>query len=647
MNKLLIIFIIILSCSCTNNAKDKSFQVSKEKDSILLYYEKSIKKGISLKEKRQAINKVFKLADKNYNDTILKKNIYQKVFLHYSLQEYDSLIYFSNSIIKKSKHQNFEYNLGKLYYLKAYYFNHIEQNSDSAFVNYNYSKNQFQQINDSNWVAETILNMGLIQKNQGDFFGSKETITEAFHFLNKKKDSSLISSAYNALALNHRKLLNNKDAITYYLMAIEIAKYKKNVLTYKNNLGATYIDDRQYKKAIDLFSNIITDSLLLNTPTEYSRVLDNLAYAEWLSGENKNNVKLLDALYIRVKNNDTRGQIASYTHLGEFYSKNNPRKAISYLDSVIQLSKVLKNPRAEKDAIKHIMTIEPNNIKLKDRYVLLQDSLYNQELKVKTQFAKYKYDDKVTQETNLRLEKENTVQKLEAVQQRNQKIRSYAIGGMLLLLSGLVTLFFVQRSKRLKQQNRTAKLEATYETEAELSRKLHDDFGGRLNHAMILVQNDAKKSVLLDSLEGLYNQSRDFSREINEVETGVNFKNNLLEMLHSHTPKNTKLFILGSKEMEWSKMNELTKTTLHKVLRELMINMSKHSQATVVTLSFKEAFNRFKINYSDNGIGASEMEMNTKNGLRNTEKRIRAIGGTIIFETEKGKGFKVEIKTPN
>lgn len=39
-------------------------------------------------------------------------------------------------------------------------------------------------------------------------------------------------------------------------------------------------------------------------------------------------------------------------------------------------------------------------------------------------------------------------------------------------------------------------------------------------------------------------------------------------------------------------------------------------------------------------------ELNGKNGLRNTEKRIEAIGGTVIFDSIKGDGFRAHIAIP-
>lgn len=538
------------------------------------------------------------------------------------------------------------YYVAKQYYLIGYYYEEVAQNPDSAFKNYNSSKNYYKKYGDSSWIGRNLSNMGIIQKDQNDFFGSKETLTEALQYLQPSGDLTYISSSYATLGTNHRKLLNYQDAIVYYQKAIQTTNSDDSKLIFQNNLATCYIDNKEYDKAISILKLVLKDSLLVINKKEYPRVLDNLAYANWLSGKEKGEEHFLQALEIRRHNNDKRGQIASYTHLGEFYSMNNPKKAKAYFDTVISLSKTIKMPRAEKDALKFLMQLEHANVQLRDRYVFLQDSLYEQELKVKTQFAKYKYDDKVKQEENLRLEKENAEKALEVTRQRNQKVVSFFGLALLLLTSGFIVYYLRQRTRRLTQENKTAKLEATLETEAEMSRRLHDDFGAGLNQAMLMVQGDTDKSKVLDKLEGLYGQSRNFSREINEVDTGTHFKEEFLEMLRYRTPTNANLLISGSKEIEWDDVNPLSKKVLYKVLQELMINMDKHSEANLITIGFEIMGKTIKVDYTDNGVGASEQDLKAKNGLRNTEKRIQAIGGTVTFDSGKGDGFKANIQIP-
>ncbi|MBM1105033.1 hypothetical protein JQC67_02665 [Aurantibacter crassamenti] len=615
-------------------------------DSITFLYKISKNEKVSLDLRRQKINQALALHSGIENDTVLTKILFQKNLIHLGLREYDSLLFYNHQLSNLASEIKDEKILAAQFYLMGYYYAEVLNSYDKAIENYTDSKFYYQQLNDSSNIGRNLLNIGTIQKDQNDFFGSKETITEALQFLSPAKDLKYITHCYNVLATNNRKLLNFEEAVKYYTKAIEYSNSVNDKVIYQNNLAATYLDNKEYKDAISLLKTISKDSILNNNQKQYARVLDNLAYAQWLSGSNIKEKQFQHPLKIRAQIKDQRGKIASYTHLGEFHSSTNTKRAIAYFDSVVQLSKNLKIPRAEKDVLKLLMNLEPNNLIIRNRYVFLQDSLYNQELRVKTQFAKYKYDDKLKQESILRLEKDNAEHKLEVAQQRNQKIQSYAIGGLLLALSGFAIYFFAQRSKRLRQQNKTAKLEATFETEAELSRKLHDDFGGKLNHTMLLLQNGADNSEILNVVDGLYNQSRNFSREINDVDTGPNFKEFLFGMMGNYC-NNTKLMVTGSSEVDWLKISILSKKTLFKALQELMINMQKHSGASLVSVTFKQSKDTLKLSYLDNGAGATKDSLNIKNGLWNTEKRIKAIGGTIIFDSEKGRGFEAQIEIPN
>lgn len=641
-----ILILLVLSVYCCKPDNEVSITLNPISDSINKHYIGSFDTNLPLIRRQKEINKALFYTKAIKKSNLYSQILYQKNNLHYSSKEYDSLFFYNNLLINHARRIKDYTILSYQYYLMGYYYSEITQIPDSAFLNYNLSKSYFLKIKDSSWIGRNLLNMGTIQKDQNDFFGSKETITESLQYFTKKDDSVLIAASFNILATDHRKLLNLLDAEDYYLRAIEVTTSPKYKLVYRNNLAATYIDNKTYSKAISTLEYILNDTLIVENKIEHARVLDNLSYAKWLSGVEIIEKDLQEPLRMRINNKDLRGQIASYTHLGEYNFKANPLEAKSYFDSVIQLSKRLKMPRAEKDVLKFLMSLEPNNVNIRDRYVYLQESLYQKELQVKTQFAKYKYDDKLQQESILRLEKENAEKKLEAIRQRNQK--TLYLGGMFLSISilGFTYYSFKQRSKRLKNENKTAKLEATYETEAELSRKLHDDFGGKLNHAMLLLQNGEKNSEVLNIVGGLYNQSRDFSREINDIDTGPNYKNVLFGMMGNYCGK-TKLIVTGSNDVEWKKVSSLYKKTLYKVLQELMINMQKHSNASMVSVAFYQSKKKLKVDYSDDGIGASTDALNLKNGLWNTEKRIQAIGGTIIFDSEEGNGFEAKIEVPN
>jgi len=579
------------------------------------------------------------------SDSITLAKIYENSDFWYKNNKLDSSLYYDKSLLKKANDASNHYYQARANLNIALFFN-SKATYDSAYYHFNQAKNHFLATHDTVQAGAQLMSMALIQKNQNDFFGSKETLVEALKYLQVGHDKKYVASCYNALATNHRKLLNYEDATNYYLKAITLAVSPKDRLAYKNNLAVTYIDAKAYTRAKDLFLNILKDSTLNKQSSQYARVLDNLAYAQWRSGEKIDDEAFAHPLRLRKRNNDQRGSIASYTHLGEYHAKNWPQKARKYFDTVIQLSKTLKIPRAEKDALTFLMALAPKNVGLRNRYITLQDSLAFQATKVKTQFAKYKYDDQINREERLRLEKENAERTLEANAQRTEKI--YYLSGLLFVVTvlGLSYYGFAQRTRRLRQEKKTAALSAVHETEAELSRRLHDDFGGRLNSTMMLLQNNAEIAEVLDVVEGLYQQSRDLSREINVVDAGSNFKNELIEMLRFRTPEHVKLYPTRISDISWDAYSPLTKTTLFKVLQELMINMTKHSGASFVGLEFKETPKTLNVVYIDDGVGVPMEHLKHKNGLRNTEKRIEAIGGSITFESEKENGFRARIVVP-
>lgn len=612
-------------------------------DSISYYDLKAQKKEYSLRQRADFATKAFIKVRHKTVDLRFGRLLYQKNYLHLLSGEYDSLLHY-DKLINNNNLLDDPHILAMHQYLMGYYFETIVQQPDSAFNHYTKSQFYYQQASDSSGVAKALLNMGGIQKEQNDFFGSKETLTEALKFTIKNKDQQTYFSILDRLAQDHRKLKNLQEAAALYQIILKESPLQ-DLAAYQNNLATIYIDQKKFTDAITLLEVISGDDLQ-HSNTLTARVLDNLAYAKWSMGTSVPPENFLFALEIRKDINDLKGVLASYTHLGEFYMERQPNRAMVYFDSVIDISRKLNIPRAEQEALKFKMQLAPQNITYKNRYITLQDSLSASELKVKTQFAKYKYDDKLKQESILRLEKEKATKELEASRERTAKWAFFigVLGLLILLVLGYY--LYKQRVRRLRTQNRADRVEASYKTEAVLSQRLHDDFGAGLHHVMLLVQSKSEPEKILNELDKLYQQSRDFSREINAVDTGVNYKEALYTMLDQIKPENTRLLISGSKEIAWQVLSNVTKITLYKVLRELFINMAKHSQATIVTLNFKTNSEGIEIRYSDNGVGVSQNEKIIKNGLLNTEKRIEAIGGTITFDSIQGDGFKALITMP-
>jgi signal transduction histidine kinase len=78
----------------------------------------------------------------------------------------------------------------------------------------------------------------------------------------------------------------------------------------------------------------------------------------------------------------------------------------------------------------------------------------------------------------------------------------------------------------------------------------------------------------------------------------------------------------------------------------MMVNMKKHSQATLVVIDFVANRKKIEINYTDNGRGATDKQLFLKNGLSNIENRMASINGNSKFDSDAGEGFYITLTYP-
>jgi signal transduction histidine kinase len=112
---------------------------------------------------------------------------------------------------------------------------------------------------------------------------------------------------------------------------------------------------------------------------------------------------------------------------------------------------------------------------------------------------------------------------------------------------------------------------------------------------------------------------------------GPGYIPNLKEMISDFNSNFVNILISGIDTVKWVDVADIKKITVYRILQELLINMKKHSESSLVILSFKSYENDIYVEYSDNGKGATIEKLNSKNGLQNVENRILAIKGTITL----------------
>ena len=90
---------------------------------------------------------------------------------------------------------------------------------------------------------------------------------------------------------------------------------------------------------------------------------------------------------------------------------------------------------------------------------------------------------------------------------------------------------------------------------------------------------------------------------------------------------------------------------LFRIVRELMMNIVKHAQATAVSICIQHSDKHITININDDGVGFSPADYvdNAKSdrfGLFSVRERLSYLGGHLTVQSEARKGTHIKVKAP-
>jgi signal transduction histidine kinase len=519
------------------------------------------------------------------------------------------------------------------------------QKFDSAFYAYNNSRVLYVIEKDSAFMTYNSIQMAYIQQMSSDYFGSEKNLIEGLSFA--QPNSTNEAALYNLLGISSKELSNYDDALYYYDKAKSVTKDVLARLILKNNIANVYIKKQEYNTAIGILEPVAKAKILDTVFTSKARVLDNLGFSYFKVNRNQEGLDLMNqALIIRKKENDSFGMIGSYLHLSEYFQKSNPQKAKEYALEAYQTAVKIHSVDERLESLSFLVANDFGNTtnEYAVAYIQLNDSILKVRNNAKNQFAKIKYDSDWNRSENLKLKAQETEKSLELANSENQILVLSILG-----VIGIVMVLF--RFNQVKSKSKREKLLEVYNTETRISKQLHDELANDVYHAMTFAETqdlatENNKETLLNNLDNIYLRTRNISKENSAIETGVNFIPNLKEMMANYSNQQVNVLVNGLDVLQTTILENNKKITVYRVIHELLVNMKKHSQCSLVVITFKKTDKKVQIDYSDNGVGATVDEIKLKNGLQNVENRIDAINGTITFDKTTNKGFKVSFTFP-
>ncbi|MFD2890874.1 hypothetical protein ACFS5J_02480 [Flavobacterium chuncheonense] len=473
------------------------------------------------------------------------------------------------------------------------------------------------------YLNKAKLELARLYQMQGDFIEGENLLIDV---LNSNTDESLEPHIHNILGIIYKEQKQFDKSLEHYLIAKNKSEQDLHKAIIQNNIGVVYLEKGENDNAIKSLKPLINNEELMQFPFYHVKAIDNLGFALIDSLPNVADSLLQKSYNIRDSINDEYGKISSTIHISKLYAlKSDTLSSIKYANEAYQIATVSNSPDDRIEALDLLIRFDNK----KNWYPLLykvNDSINTIRQNHKYQFAKIKYD--------------NTKALEQVEKQKNQKY-ILAIILVFLFVTGYLT-FKMYKLKAKREQ-----LQAIYNTETQISKKVHDELANDIFQALsyVEIKDDSEegfKNTLLDKLDNIYQKSRSISRENNTIDTSENYIDELDNLIAGFNTSTTNIITKGIKQINWNKLKKEKKIAVYRCIQELLVNMKKHSNASLVLISFENNLNEIKITYKDNGIGITDLKI--KNGLSNMENRIENVSGKCIFESDNG--FKALINIP-
>ncbi|WP_294290753.1 tetratricopeptide repeat-containing sensor histidine kinase [uncultured Chryseobacterium sp.] len=507
-------------------------------------------------------------------------------------------------------------------------FNLLEKNDIKAYLKFQEAISYYNKENDFSNISKSLILQANAQQNKGDFLGAESTLVEALKLM--KDDDESLYSLYDTMANLKLDQHQYSQALEWYNKALSSKiESEKDRLSILCNKSVAEYKLKRYKSALEILKNI--DLSKISSLNLINRIKDNIEYIEWLDNNNTNaQTNIEKILKLKLENDDLWGANSSYAHLADITKKSNPEKSLYYAKKMLETAHINKSPEDKLEALEKIIYVDkPINLNRHFKiYKKLSDSIQSSRNDYTSKFAFIKY--------------ENTKVKAEKVEKENQLLWLSLVLALFVAIFILVVILYKKRQKRLQQEK---ELEVK-NTQLKMSKKVHDVVANGIYQVMAKIENqeDFDRNKALDELEFVYEKSRDLSYE--KAGEEKEFSQEISELIAGFNNTTVKTFTAGNDPSVWEKVSPAVKEEVYQMVRELMVNMKKHSQASHVAVKFENTGETVEIQYKDNGVGISG-DLIYKNGLRNTASRIEAIGGTITFDTKIEKGLKVNLSFPS
>ncbi len=655
---------------CTKKTKVNSAEVS-SRDSLSSYLSLANEDSLPLIKKQQYNQKALAIISNQPNDSMNKVNLFRVANRYYNMNDWKGYKETVRLVLENSKSNNDSVNMAKANtYLGDYYG--AQAISDSAFIYYSLADKIYDNLNDNHSLAKTRLNKALLQYSEGDFSGSEIAVFNALRAIKGKKANDILYDSYNLLGIVYNEREEYDRAVDFHMKALVnidetvLPSVFQSKAVSLNNIGYVYQNMNNHKQAISYFQQgLDQENLLIDKPSLYAMLLDNLAYSKFKIKESEELPKLFyQSLKLRDSLQLTAGIITNKIHLSEYFaSKKDTIRAVKYSKEALAAARSSKNSRNVLASLKQLAVIEPKKAaSYTKQYIHINDSLQKAERNMGEKFTRIAYETDQIKDKNSDLVEQN----------RNLV---FIFSGLAML--GLFTFVIkTQKAKNrellFKQQQQKANEEIynlmisqqntiegiRIKEKKRVARELHDGvlgrmFGVRINLDSLNKIDDGtaveKRNNYLTELKSIEQDIREISHDLNRekselINNFVAIVDNLFED-QKKTFKSKLVSIIDS-GIKWELVSNSVKINLYRILQEVLQNVNKYATADNIKIELKKEEDHLILMMSDDGIGFNVKTAKKGIGLQNILFRTNECDGVVDIKSKKGEGTIITITVP-
>jgi two-component system NarL family sensor kinase len=654
-------FFIVLIHACNSPKKEKQ-SIETKSDSLSIWIQNAKDSKNLLSIRKQYLDRSYNYLLSNKIDATSLKKLSDIAYQTFKVNDTAVFKKRNEKVLQLALKIKDSFSLGDAHWNYATFYSRVKAYENSYF-HFNEAEKYFKGY--EYYVGKMLVGKSYIKNRFSDYVGSELDIIQAIKIFKKYKKYNDLVDCYAALGVIQYGLKFYKKALFYYDKALEYSSMSKNKLSLNNNIGLVYLEKEDYSKAIFFLKKDLTPNLEIENPSNYARVIDNIAYAKLLNKDTLGVKKaLFTSLLIRNRLKDKENIITSKIHLSKYYSyKKDINPAKKHALDANQIAKEVKNSDNYLTTLKMLSSIDSKNSKYYlETYISYSDSMQTLQRNYQNKFARISYDtDEYIEET-------------ERLSQQKLWITSVAVSLFLILI-----LFYFLRVQKIKNENllletaqqqsneqvylltlnQQSKLEEEKVKERNrISEELHDGilgrlFGTRIGLGFINVdaeeENNKKYQLFLNELQNIEKEIRKVSHQLSDNFDGsdVNFTSIIKQLILSKSEVgNFKYESEFDENINWYHLDAIIKVNLYRIIQEATQNIIKHANAENVSIKFHLNNNSLILYISDDGAGFDLKKKRNGIGLKNIMSRVKKLNGVCFVSSTLNKGTKIKIQIP-